>query len=270
MEYLISVDLEGIHGIVGEPYKSLTRAADYGASAEAACLEINAAAAALFDNGATKVAVYDYHGYSDNIDFSKLDSRVIKIHAKEEDPRYIFAREHHFAGAVFIGYHAKEGTRGAVMAHTFNSVGVQYVKLNGETIGEIGVDAYLCNAYGMNPILIAGDDYCAAEAKQYMPEICAVVTKFGEGRNKARFRDREAILDEIYRGVSEMVQNRVEVATPIFPQKAMLEVRYTRAETAEETYLKVKSAGKFPVQYGCDSHTLCFEITSADVIAKLL
>ena len=30
------------------------------------------------------------------------------------------------------------------MAHTFNSVGVQYVKLNGETIGEIGVDALLC------------------------------------------------------------------------------------------------------------------------------
>ena len=270
MEYLISVDLEGIHGIVGEPYKSLTRAADYSASAEAACLEINAAAAALFDNGATKVAVYDYHGYSDNIDFSKLDSRVIKIHAKEEDPRFIFAGEHHFAGAVFIGYHAKEGTRGAVMAHTFNSVGVQYVKLNGETIGEIGVDAYLCNAYGMNPILIAGDDYCAAEAKQYMPEICAVVTKFGEGRNKARFRDREEILGEIYNGVAKAIQNRVKVTSPIFPQKAMLEVRYTRAETAEETYLKVKSAGKLPVQYGCDSHTLCFEITSADVIANLL
>ncbi|MBQ8407665.1 MAG: M55 family metallopeptidase [Clostridia bacterium] len=270
MEYLISVDLEGIHGIVGEPYKSLTRAADYEASAKAACFEINAAAKALFDNGATKVAVYDYHGYSDNIDFSELDSRVIKIHAKEEDPRFIFAKEHHFTGAIFIGYHAKEGTRRAVMAHTFNSVGVQYVKLNGETIGEVGVDAYLCNAYGITPLLITGDDYCIVEAEQYMPEICGVVTKYGEGRNKARFRDREEILEEIYNGVSEMVRNQMKVTTPCFPEKASLEVRYTRAETAEETYLKVKEAGKMPVEYGCDSHTLCFEIASADVIANLL
>ncbi len=270
MEYLISVDLEGIHGVVGEPYKSLTRAADYDVSVENAYFEINAAIQALFDNGVDKVAVYDYHGYSDNLDFSRLDSRVTKIYAKEEEPRFLFAKEHNFAGAVFIGYHAKEGTRGAVMAHTFNSVGVQYVKLNGEMIGEIGVDAYLCNAYGIKPLLIAGDDYCAAEAVSCMSGIKTVVTKYGEGRNKARLRKREDVVDEIYNGVAEAMRSQNEVRTPKFPEKAILEVRYTRAETAEEIYTKAQKIGKPLAQYGADSHTLLFEITSADVIANLL
>lgn len=269
MEYLISVDLEGIHGVVGEPYKSLTRASDFDTAVENAYFEINTAVKALFDNGADKVSVYDYHGYSDNLDFSKLDSRVSKIHAKEEDPRFLFAKDHRFAGAVFIGYHAKEGTLGAVMAHTFNSVGVQYVKLGGETVGEIGVDAYLCNKYGIAPLLIAGDDYCIREAKEYMPDVRGVVTKFGEGRNKAVFRPRAEILREIYEGVAEAMKAPSD-QTPSFPEKACLEVRYTRAETAEEVYLREKALSRLSVSYGGDSHTLLFEIEDAAVIANLL
>ena len=270
MEYLISVDLEGVHGVVGEPYKSLTRASDFDTAVENAYFEINTAVKALFDNGADKVSVYDYHGYSDNLDFSKLDSRVSKIHAKEEEPRFIFAKDHSFAGAVFLGYHAKEGTLGAVMAHTFNSVGVQYVKLNGETIGEIGVDALLCNKYGIKPLLIAGDDYCAAEAEGCMPGIVSVITKYGEGRNHARLRSRDEVLKEIYEGVARAMNSVSEVKAPAFPEKACLEVRYTRAETAEEVFLREKQLLRTSVSYGCDSHTLVFEINSADVIANLL
>ena len=55
MEYLISVDLEGVHGVVGEPYKSLTRASDFDTAVENAYFEINTAVKALFDNGADKV-----------------------------------------------------------------------------------------------------------------------------------------------------------------------------------------------------------------------
>ena len=60
MEYLIAIDLEGIHGVVGEPYGKLSKDSPYHApAAEAAALELNAAIKALFDNGATKVAVWD-------------------------------------------------------------------------------------------------------------------------------------------------------------------------------------------------------------------
>ena len=67
MEYLIAVDLEGIHGIVGEVNKTLTASKDYPDACYAAALEINAVARALFDSGATKVAVWDNHGGGNNI-----------------------------------------------------------------------------------------------------------------------------------------------------------------------------------------------------------
>ena len=72
MEYLIAVDLEGIGGVVGEPYKTLTESRDYKISTENAAREINSAVKALFDNGATKVAVWDNHGGKNNLDFSKI------------------------------------------------------------------------------------------------------------------------------------------------------------------------------------------------------
>ena len=43
--YFISVDLEGVHGVVGEPYSGLNRkVSDYPVAVESATAEINSAA----------------------------------------------------------------------------------------------------------------------------------------------------------------------------------------------------------------------------------
>ena len=45
MEYLIAVDLEGVHGVVGEPYKGLTSDhEEYAKAVENATDEVNEAA----------------------------------------------------------------------------------------------------------------------------------------------------------------------------------------------------------------------------------
>ena len=55
MNFIICVDLESIHGIVGEGYKTLTVSGEYATACENAIFEINTVAKALFDNGAEKV-----------------------------------------------------------------------------------------------------------------------------------------------------------------------------------------------------------------------
>ena len=37
-------------------------------------------------------------------------------------------------GLIFLGYHAKEGTKGGVLAHSYNSKGIQYIRLNGKDV----------------------------------------------------------------------------------------------------------------------------------------
>ena len=100
MEYLIAVDLEGVNNVVGNAYSGLGKdIPDYKVAVEQAVLEINAAVKALFDGGATKVVVWDNHGGSKNIDFTKVDNRVIKIdQAFPSVNRYEFCKNYNFKG----------------------------------------------------------------------------------------------------------------------------------------------------------------------------
>jgi D-amino peptidase len=270
MEYLIAVDLEGIHGIVGEVNKTLTASKDYPDACYAAALEINAVARALFDSGATKVAVWDNHGGGNNVDFSQVDGRCQRIDPKGDAFRYDFVKEHNFRAIIFLGYHAKEGTPRGVLAHTFSSVGIQYVKLNGGEIGELFVDSYISAYHGITPIFLAGDDVALREMQGICPGISTVTTKYGKRRNEAELRPRDEVLSEIYDTVLRTVSKELPSYDHAFPRGAHLEVRYTRAERADSVYDKVTAAGEIPIYRGSDTHTLHFTVERANQIPKLL
>ena len=270
MEYLIAVDLEGIHGVVGEENKTLTAAEDYKRACEGAALEINATAEALFECGAEKVAVWDNHGGGNNIDFDLVDKRCIKIVPERGTSRYAFVKEHNFDAIIFLGYHALEGTPHGVLAHTFSSVGIQYVKLNGRPIGELFVDSYIAASYGITPFFIAADNVCLAEMRTICPGIPEVTTKIGIRRNRAELIDRECVLSEIRATVRRACAQPLHEWDHSFEPGSHLEVRYTRAERADMIYDRERQKGGIPTSYGGDTHTLIFTVDRADQIPKLL
>lgn len=270
-QYLIAVDLEGVHGVVGERFdKLLSGHTDYAEAVEAATHEINAAVRALYDCGAGLVAVWDNHGGGGNLDFSKIDPRVTKIEARGEKYRFDFVKNFDFSAILFIGYHAMEGTPDAVLAHTFSSTNIQYVKLDGTPVGELAIDTYICDGYGIKPIFIASDDVCIREMLGIREDISAVVTKEGRGRNRAVLRERSEVLADVYDGVRRAVELGGGYAFPFPAGGAELEVRYTRAETAEDIYAATLARGEIPVSYGCDTHTLVFRVSRANQIPTVL
>lgn len=269
MRFIIACDLEGIHGVVGEPFKTLTDSFDYQAATEGAILEIDTAARALFDCGASEVLVWDNHGANKNLDFSKFGQPITRADGRNGARRWDFAKDADIAGVVFLGYHAMEGTPNGVLAHTFSSVAIQYVKLDGEPIGELYADSRACARLGIKPMFHAGDDVCVAEMKAICPWVETAVTKLGGGRNRAELRAREDVLADIYAGVTRAFERLSEPYTCKFPEKAHLEVRYTRAERAERIVEKATEAG-IPVSYGEDTHVLHFEITEPNQIPYLL
>lgn len=270
MEFLIAVDLEGIHGVVGTPFQTLTECEDYKKAIEGAELEVDTVAKTLFENGATKVAVWDNHGGKDNIDFGNMDPRIIKIKPTRGQRRYDFVKEHNFTGVLFMGYHAMEGTFGGVLAHTFSSVGIQYVKLNGKPVGELAIDSYICKAFGIPAIFVSSDDKGVREMLEFSPRIASVVTKYGERRNQAKLKDRETVLNEMKENTKKAISLIKEVEIPDFPKIAHLEIRYTRAERADQIYDKVINDPDIPMYRGEDSHVLHFEITNPQFIPALL
>lgn len=270
MNFLIAMDLEGIHGVVGEPYGKLSKGCDAHTQArENALKEANTAIRALYDAGADKVVFWDNHGGGGNLDSTKVDSRAIQVFPKGDPFRFDFVKQHQFDGILLMGYHSREGTLGGVLAHTYNSSKIQYVKLDGKPVGEIEIDSYICATHGIPVLFLSGDDVCIRQAKETLPHMTTVVTKFGKSRNTADLREPTVVLDELYEGIRKAVTEKT-VDMPLYPCPAKVEIRYTRMETAEEVYNKVKEDGKIPVEYGEDAHILHFTVHAINEIPKLL
>lgn len=269
MEYLIAIDLEGLHGVVGRPYEKLSRdTREWAEASELAIPELNAAISALFDAGADKVAVWDNHGMGNNIDFSKVDKRAIRIDNSADKYRFDFVKEHNFFGIIYLGYHSREGTIGGVLAHTYNSSSIQYARLGDKDVGELDIDTYITSEYGIRPLFCASDDKAISQMKELSPETEVVVTKYGHSRNSATLRPEAEVIAEIYSTVVRAAKREIPTVKRTMPE--VLEVRYTRAELAESILEKTASEGVIPVSYGSDSHTLVFNVSAANQIPRLL
>lgn len=262
--YLLAVDLEGVHGVVGEPYKGLSEDVfDYHVAVENATKELNVAIKALFDCGAETVAVWDNHGSGKNLDFSKLDSRVVRVEntPQKRYKRMGFAENFSFDGVLFFGYHAKAGSEKGILAHTYSSQKIQYYKLNGKQVGEIEIDAYVAASYSIPALLVVSDDVCVAQAREMSADIYTVITKYGKGRNEAEFIPEEVVLESIYKEVCACVCSNIKPICLSFP--CVEEVRYTRAEDAEKILKKIRNYGQC-IEYGEDCHTLVSMLQSID------
>src|SRR5437879_13247179 len=91
-----------------------------------------------------------------------------------------------FDAALFIGYHARAGTRNAILDHTYADR-VAEVRLNGRAVGELGLNAALAGAHGVAVALVSGDAALAAEAKQLLGDaVTTVVVKQAVSRHAAR------------------------------------------------------------------------------------
>lgn len=233
-EYLIAIDIEGIHGIVGEPMKTATESFDYELALINATKETNVIVRALFDCGAARVSVWPNHGSPRNFDVENLDPRaeLIPKNTSRLHERFYFKEGHSYAGLFLVGYHAREGTRGGVLAHTFWSTGIQYYKLNGKPIGEVECDSYVAAWHGFPTLFVASDAVCVAQAEAALPGVHTVITKYGKSRNSADFVDENALYESFYQKTVEAVKNPTPMQHLCFPCE--FEVRYTRMEVAEK------------------------------------
>src|SRR5205807_630429 len=72
-----------------------------------------------------------------------------------------------FDAALFIGYHARAGTRNAILDHTYADR-IHEVRLNGKPVGELGINAAFAGVHGVPVALVSGDAALAAEAQDLL------------------------------------------------------------------------------------------------------
>lgn len=104
--------------------------------------------------------------------------------------------------AFYVGYHARAGTAGAIMDHTYAGE-IAGVRLNGREVGETGINAALIGSWGVPVALVSGDDKAAQEAEELLPRVVTVTVKEGISRRSALLWSRPDVNRRLGQGVEE-------------------------------------------------------------------
>ncbi|TKK86913.1 aminopeptidase [Herbidospora galbida] len=184
MKILISVDLEGVAGIV-HAAETVPERHDYERGRRLMTAEANAVVAGILDaEPSAEVLVADSHGPYRNILPEDLDRRARLIRGKPRGLGMVAGLQDGVQMAMFVGYHARAGVSGAVLAHTMAD-GILDVRIGGVSYGEIGLNTLLAASYGVPVVLASGDDAACEEFSAMAPRAVTVAVKRGLGQHAA-------------------------------------------------------------------------------------
>jgi len=225
MKFAIGVDCEGPACVVGDPGKALSDSGDFAFARAQATREADAAARALFEAGAKTVLVWDNHGLGSNLEFDRLDRRCDVALGTDFGRRWPGLDET-FTAVLMIGYHAMAGTAGGVLAHTYSSEAYRWIKVNGQEVGEIALDAAVAGEMGVPLIFVASDEHGCDEARRFTPWVHTVATKQGLGRHVAFSKHPARVVDEIYQEVGRAVSRLQQMRPFTFDSPVEMELCY--------------------------------------------
>ncbi len=162
--------------------------------------EVNAAVDGFYDGGAADVVVWDGHDGSQTLSATTIHPRA-RLLIGGLGLTMTFDRG--YSALAFVGQHSRANTRAGIMAHSFSSLGIQNMLLNGKPVGEIDTVTALAGWFGIPVILLTGDRAACEELRAIAPEAVTAEVKEGLGRytcvslsaTAARERIRAAAFD---------------------------------------------------------------------------
>ena len=156
MRILIAADMEGISGVTNWDQVSPEHP-EYERFRRIMTAEVNAAIEGAYAGGAQEVIVSDGHNLANNILVEELDRRARLNNGTPAPFAMVEGVQNGVDGVLFIGYHARAGTRNAILDHTWSSKCVLNLWLNDLLVGETGLNAAVCGNLNTPVLLVSGD-----------------------------------------------------------------------------------------------------------------
>ena len=171
----ISADMEGISGISGSDQLSAT-GSEYNRSRKMMADDVNAAIRGARAGGATTIVVNDSHGTMRNLRLEELESGARLISHSFKRSGMVEGLDDSYDAVIFVGYHAKAGHPSGLFAHTGSGV-VRDVRVNGQSLGEGGLNATVAAWYGVPVVLVTGDDVAVKQVAEVATTAKTVAVK---------------------------------------------------------------------------------------------
>ncbi|MEV6470677.1 M55 family metallopeptidase [Streptomyces sp. NPDC051657] len=210
MKILISVDMEGVSGIV-HPSETNPERYDYQRGRELMTADANAAVAGVLDAEPTaEVLVADAHGTFRNLLPEQLDRRARLVRGKPRALHMLAGLDEDTDAALFVGYHVRAGEGPGVLAHTMNDE-ILDVRVAGRSLGETGLNAAMAGHLGVPVVLLSGDDAACAEMTDLVPGAVTVAVKEALGMAAAVTLHPEEARDRLRRAAADAVTRRAAI-----------------------------------------------------------
>jgi len=250
LKIYISADMEGVVGVVTNEQLG-PQGFEYNRFREFMTAEVNAAAQAAFDAGATEVVISDSHGNGQNLLIEKLPKQVTVVRSWPRPLMMMQGIDETFDGAIFIGYHASTNNTAGVRAHTISSARLADVRLNNVSMPEAGINAAIAGHFNVPVIMISGDDVAVKEVTDLLGNIEGAVVKWAYGFHSARTMTPEMALDLIREKVQHAVKRIKEFKPYQVKAPVQLDVRFKNYRPSEMlSYLSIVER--------TDSHSIRF------------
>ncbi|MEO7520534.1 MAG: M55 family metallopeptidase [Gemmatimonas sp.] len=230
LKVFISIDMEGLAGVVTSSDVSSAANGDYAHFRTIMAGEANAAVDGAIRAGATYVLVRDSHGAKQNLLPGDVDPRARLLRGASTGAKNMMEGiDSTFDAVVFVGYHARAGTPGAILEHTSTGNVVDFA-INGVSLPEGGYNALVAGLYGVPVVFVAGDQAVVDQIRGLLGPIDAVAVKKEINDASLGLSPKQA-QDEIRRGVEQGVRNRAKAKTYALtgPYTMVLKTKQERA-----------------------------------------
>jgi D-amino peptidase len=232
MKLFLSTDFEGTSGIVAWE-QIIEGNAEYEQGRRLLTAEVNAVITGALNGGATEFVVNDSHHYMRNLHPQDLAGKATLITGKHKPLYMMEGLDASFDGVCFVSYHGSIGAEKAILSHTYNPGAIWEVRLDGEIVGESGLNALVAAHYGVPIIFVSGDAATAQEAKSIAPQAEKVVVKQSLGRFAASNLHPSVACELLQAAATRAVSNIEAMRPPYFNLPVSLEITFLIADMAE-------------------------------------
>jgi len=203
MKAYISVDLEGVSGII---HSSQTQPGEpgYNRALDLMHDETNAVIQGLLRAGVKQIVVNDSHWDMRNLHVEKLHSdQAVFLRSGWQKPFSMVSGlqetegDHRPDFTIFLGYHTRAGHATGVLSHTYRAQIFFEVLLNGNPVGETGLNAALAGYFGVPVAMVTGDNEVCLEAHALLGDIVTCQTKEAVSRYSAVLPDYRSTLNRL-------------------------------------------------------------------------
>jgi D-amino peptidase len=231
----VSCDMEGVAGIVDWSQCQPSGGPAYAAGCNLMLGEVNAAIAGAMTAGVRDIVVNDSHGAMFNLDPAAIARPATYVSGRHKPDYMMQGLDGTFDAVFFVGYHGSISGKPSALSHTYNPEVISRVRLNGQEVGESGINALAAVSHGVPIALVSGDAVAVEEASSFAPDGVCVTTKRSITRFSAHhLRPAEAcdrVRDGARRAVDAVVAGEVGLPRIDFP--ATLDVDCQTGDMAE-------------------------------------